>query len=222
MLRLYMVRHGVVQKIAGHLPAYDAPLMAEQPALECLKPHIAQKAQWYVSPLMRARQSFEILAQEGSAPCPVIIDDRLEEQNFGDWHDKSLKNVWQEIARDMAPSHPVSFINPDTIPPNGTSFEAIYDNARSFLLSVIAKSASARPDIPQIIVSHAGTTKALLGHMMGLSATQAMMLAIDHGSLSCADYIYDADGPVINNAPPASNFGVGSRWHIQFINRIYS
>ena len=63
------------------------------------------------------------------------------------------------------------------------------------------------------MISHAGTIKALLGHMMGLNASQSLMLTIDTGSVSCADYI---DQSHQKNLPAQI-----MSWQIQYINRLY-
>lgn len=202
-IRLYLIRHGVVQKQSGHLPAYDAPLLSEQPALRALATHLPEQAQWHISPLLRAKQSFEIIAPPNTMP---LTDSRLEEQSFGRWHDQPVSQVWQEIAADFAPSHPVSFLNHDSCPPGGTSFRQIYDRCGDFMVDLI----DAMPEQPQIIVSHAGTIRALLGQMMGLTASQALMLSIDHGSVSCADYL---KGDMPKALCP---------WQIHYINRLYS
>ena len=200
---LYLVRHGTVKKQPAHLPAYDAPLTRAQPALEKLCPHLPSDAQWHVSPLQRAQQSCAIL-QHGT--MTAHIDPRLEEQNFGLWHGKSVAKIWPEIDQNHKPHHPASFINHKVCPPMGTSFEDVFKNAGYFLEDLIKQ----RPQSPQIVVSHAGVTKALLGHMMGLAPAQAMMLSIDHGSVSAADYIFE------NNLPE-----VVIPWQIKYLNRLY-
>ena len=201
-LPVYLVRHGKVQKKSGHLPDYNAPLTPEQPALQALRYHLDFDADWHVSPLTRAIETSAILSPDNMEPQ---IDDRLEEQNFGLWHGKSLQDVWQEIANNHQPRHPASFINPDTCPPNGTSFVMIYDICADFLSDLIAR----KPTKPQIIICHAHIIKALLAQMMGLSAHQALMLQIDHGSVSRADYIWQ------NNMPETV-----IPWHIHYINKV--
>lgn len=200
---IYLIRHGKVQKDSGHLPAYDAPLCDDQPALQKLGPHLPTQAQWHVSPLLRAQQSCRIL-QQGRLDAQT--DARLEEQNFGQWHGKKVSEIWEEIAQNHQPHHPASFVNQTACPPGGTSFLEVFNASGRFLSDLIAT----RPQISQIIVSHAGVTKALLGHMMGLAPAQAMMLTIDHGSVSIADYIWDNDMP--EDVIP---------WQIKCLNHLY-
>ena len=205
-LRLYLVRHGVVAKTSGHLPAYDADLAPDQPALLALPGQLPDDALWYVSPLRRTQQTFDIIAPKQAI---FEIDPRLEEQNFGLWHEQEVSKVWQEIEAQSTPWHPVSFVNPDLCPPQGTSFDEIFDKTAAILTDLIAL----RPAKPVIIISHAGTTKALLGHMMGLSAAQSLMLTIETGSVSCADYI---NTPHNKNLPAQM-----TSWQIQYVNRLY-
>ena len=186
-LSVYLVRHGAVKKTSGHLPAYDAPLAPDQAALTALAPHLPNEADYFISPLRRTKQSYEILTSGQPHPSP-ICDARLEEQNFGNWHEAEVATVWQEITHLTNARHPTSFVPPNLTPPNGTSFDHVFTQCRFFLADLIKK----KPKRPQIIVAHAGTIKALLGHMMGLTASQALMLTIDHGTVSLADYIYPA------------------------------
>ena len=207
-LRLFLVRHGKIVKNQGHLPDYDAPLQDSQPELAALAPMLKeaahQGADWHVSPLLRARQSFDIIAPNAAE---MLIDHRLEEQNFGTWHGKPTDKVWQEINKIQAVNHPVCFVNHDIMPPDGTSYDEIYQKAGDVLSDILNR----RPIVPQIIISHAGMTSALLGQMMGLSAPQAMMLTVAHGSISCADYIWQNEMP--EEIIP---------WQIHYINRLYS
>ena len=200
---VYLVRHGIVKKKAGHLPAYDGVLCDEQVALTNLKTHLPDEAEWFVSPLKRAQQSFDILCPDGSK---AIIDNRLEEQNFGRWHEQKIIDIWPEIDQHHQPHHPASFVNHLACPPDGTSFKDVFTASRTFLSDMIER----RPTSPQIVVSHAGVTKALLGHMMGLNAAQSMMLCIDHGAVSRCDYIWKNDLPEL--VLP---------WQIHFVNRVY-
>lgn len=206
-LRLYLIRHGVVEKKSGHLPAYDANLIDEQPALSALASYMPEDALWYVSPLRRTHQTFDIIAPQ---QAEFHMDMRLEEQNFGTWHEQEVSSVWQEIKAMSIPSHPTSFVNPDVRPPEGTSFEDVFETVAPYLRELV----TLRPTKPVIIISHAGTIKALLGHMMGLSASQSLLLNIETGSVSCADYIYGTDK---KNLPTNA-----TSWQIQYINRLYS
>ena len=206
-LRLYLVRHGVVEKKSGHLPDYDANLIAEQPALSALPSYLPEDALWYVSPLRRTHQTFNIIAPKQTK---FKIDNRLEEQNFGIWHGQKVSSVWQEISTMSKPSHPTSFVNPETRPPEGTSFEDIFETVAPLLSDLIAL----RPSKPVIMISHSGTIRAILGHMMRLNAAQSLMLNVETGSVSCAEYIYGADK---TNLPTNT-----TRWQIQYINRLYS
>ena len=210
-LPVYLIRHGAVEKQSGHLPDYDAPLVREQPALDALAPfleaEIDSTAIWHVSPLLRAQQTCERLVADTAAPTAApLCDARLEEQNFGKWHGQPIADVWDNIAAQNGARHPASFIDADITPPGGTSFREIYDHARLFLEDLLIQ----KPQTPQVIISHAGIIRALLGHMMGLSASQAMMLVIAHGSLSRADYIWKNEMP--EDIHP---------WQIQYINRVY-
>ncbi|MGC6529956.1 MAG: histidine phosphatase family protein [Candidatus Puniceispirillaceae bacterium] len=213
---VYMVRHGPVEKTLGHLPAYDAPLASDQPALTALAPYLPNEADFFISPLRRTKQSFEILSSGQPHPS-LLCDARLEEQNFGNWHGADVAAVWQEITHLTDERHPTSFVTSNLTPPNGTSFDHVFAQCGSFLSDLIKK----KPKRPQIIVAHAGTIKALLGQMMGMTASQALMLTIDHGSVSLADYIYPAKNTTetVNTEKVIPETVIP--WQIQTINHSY-
>lgn len=201
-ISFFMVQHGLVDCETGMIPPYDAILKEDQEALISLAPHLPNGADWHISPLTRAEDTAERLSKLISAKS-VTSEPLLEEQDFGDWHNKKEEEVFHDITQHYKQSHPISFLTADQRPPGGTSFQDIYLQVGLFLDAVIASA----PHAPQLIIAHAGTIKALLGHMMRLNADQSLMIAIDHASLTHADYISH------NNMPETV-----SPWHIKCVN----
>ena len=201
-ISFFMVQHGLVDCETGMIPPYDAILKEDQEALISLAPHLPNGADWHISPLTRAEDTAERLSKLISAKS-VTSEPLLEEQDFGDRHNKKEEEVFHDITQRYKQSHPISFLTADQRPPGGTSFQDIYLQVGLFLDAVIASA----PHAPQLIIAHAGTIKALLGHMMRLNADQSLMMAIDHASLTHADYISN------NNMPETV-----SPWHIKCVN----
>ncbi len=189
----YFIRHAPVIKREGHLPPHDPPIKREPYNLEPLKARLPQNADWHISPLLRTRQTADLLMPE-LVPGSVIVDDRLIEMDFGQWHDQPIAEVWAEIAE--GPRHNWSFIMPDTQPPGGESFNAQCKRIASWLDERAAQPATN----PQIIITHAGVITAVLSHILKISSQQAIgvtvpNLAVLQTSLMEPDRATNAGGP---------------------------
>ena len=167
----YFIRHAPVVKREGHLPPHDPPIREGPFDLAPLKNRLPQNADWHVSPLLRTRQTADLLMPD-LAPRSVNFDDRLVEMDFGDWHEQPVAEVWAEIAD--GPRHNWSFIMPQTQPPGGESFSAQCKRIASWLDNRAAQPATN----PQIIITHAGVISAVLGHILGISPQQAIGVAV--------------------------------------------
>ena len=51
---------------------------------------------WYVSPLKRAIQTAEALSKFVTN-SKIVIENKLIEQNFGDWSGKKVSEVWEVL-----------------------------------------------------------------------------------------------------------------------------
>ena len=167
----YFIRHAPVVKREGHLPPHDPPIKEGPFDLAPLKNRLPQNADWHVSPLLRTRQTADLLMPD-LVPGSVTFDDRLVEMDFGDWHDQPVAKVWAEIAD--GPRHNWSFIMPQTQPPGGESFSAQCKRIAGWLDDRAAQPATN----PQIIITHAGVISAVLGHILGVSPQQAIGVAV--------------------------------------------
>ena len=74
----YFIRHAPVVKREGHLPPYDPPIKEGPFDLAPLKKRLPQNADWHVSPLLRTRQTADLLMPD-LVPGSVTFDDRLVE-----------------------------------------------------------------------------------------------------------------------------------------------
>ncbi len=172
----YFIRHAPVVKREGYLPPHDPPIKEGPFDLAPLKNRLPKNADWYISPLLRARQTADLLMAD-LVPRSVIFDERLVEMNFGDWHDKPLAEVWAEIAD--APRHNWSFIMPHTQPPGGESFIALCKRIARWLDDKVAQPVTN----PQIIITHAGVISAVLSHILGISPQRAIGVAVANFSV---------------------------------------
>ena len=74
-----------------------------------------------MSPLRRTVQTAKALSKYTNC-SKMILENKLVEQNFGDWSGKKISKVW-EILKNNKKKHNFSFISPEVSPPNGESFE---------------------------------------------------------------------------------------------------
>ena len=169
----YFIRHGPVVKIKGHLPPYDAPLIEQEFDLDALVKTLPHHADWHISPLQRTQQTASLLTGH-LAPTSEITEAALAEQHFGDWHDRPIATVWQQLA--VLPKHNWSFIVHDFCPPNGESFDQQMLRVGSWCDLQERK----RFTNPQIIVAHIGTIRAVLAHILGLPAYLAQAIEIPY------------------------------------------
>ncbi len=142
---LFLIRHAP-SAIAGHLfgrtdVAADPLALAD---VVRLREAIAPAQSLLSSPALRCRQTAEILRPEG-----FDIDDRLREQDFGDWDGLPFSEV-----PDLGP------LAPDELaahrPPNGESFDDLCRRVWPAVRDLAAKGRST------VIVAHAGTIRATL------------------------------------------------------------
>ncbi|WP_340116334.1 histidine phosphatase family protein [Pelagibius sp. 7325] len=106
MSRLLLIRHGATAwNEAGRLQGRsDPPLSpAGRAAVEAwVLPPEAQRARWLSSPLLRARQTAEILAARLPPGAPVAEEARLIETDWGAWEGKTLATLRAELGEAMA------------------------------------------------------------------------------------------------------------------------
>jgi len=163
---LYIMRHGKTdwnerRKLQGRT---DIPLNAAGRAMagaahkEYANVHLDV---CYTSPLLRARETAEILLSGRN--IPIIADDRLTEMSFGiceGLEDRSLK-----------PDNPINelFHHPEryTAPVEGAeSLDELFLRTGDFLRDVVIPQLDRRRDI--LIVGHGAMNSALICQMCGL------------------------------------------------------
>ena len=169
----FFVRHAPVIKEAGALPAHDPNIVDQAYAVAEIAKTLPQKADWHISPLQRCRQT-AALFRDVLRPESETMNSALKEQNFGQWHGQKIERVWEQIKQ--GPRHNWGFIMPDMVPPQGESFDAQISRVAKWCQEIEAGSYTK----PQIVFTHAGTIRAVMAHMLGLSSARAQCLAIPH------------------------------------------
>lgn len=159
---LYIIRHGKTDwncqgRLQGH---HDIPLneegraMARDAATEYKDIHFDV---CYCSPLIRARETAELLLEGRN--IPIIVDERLREISFG---------VYEGFAHVLehpdCPIYPFFKDMPNYIPPEGAeSFEHLYDRVESFLQDKVYPLTDSGKDV--LIVGHGALNSAIVGRV---------------------------------------------------------
>jgi probable phosphoglycerate mutase len=171
---IYYVRHGqtdynAARRIQGIL---DIPINAtgrlqarRNGAL--LNELIGEKARFdfVASPLMRARQTMEIVRREmGLSPDGYRTDDRLKEIRFGAWGGSTMQDI---AARDPG-NYTRRQADPwNEAPPEGQCYRDFYAQVAGWLAEVTSDT---------ILVAHGGTGRCLSGHILKLPPEEIVHL----------------------------------------------
>jgi broad specificity phosphatase PhoE len=133
----------------------------------------------YASPLVRARETAEIVARERG--LTVTLVDELRELSLGAWEGRTV----DEVLATEADAYRLWRERPyDCPPPEGEHIEEV---ARR-VLPVMERIVSAHPDGEDaLVVSHGGVISIYLCHLLGLSPNALWQLAIGNASLSVVE-----------------------------------
>lgn len=199
----YLVRHapvkGVRKGIYNH--ADSGVLLPPVAEIRRLADRLPEDALWFVSPLLRTRQTAEALWTELSKPGDVSYVEALREQNFGDWQGLSFEGIWREIKG--FPAHNWSLLAAETTPPNGESFQDVRTRVAKFL----AKNKAIEPKRPRVLVTHAGVIRAMIGVALEMEPNQAQSFGVDTFSVSLLLH--------------QTGKGKGGAWRLDSLNRTY-
>lgn len=172
----FFVRHAPVVKRDGHVPAADPPIQKRDYALDRLTRLLPDGAEWHVSPLLRARQTADLLIQS-CAPSSLAEDTALAEMDFGDWQDQPVATVWEAVSGE--PLHNWSFVTPDIEPPGGESFAATAARVAGWM----NRQAAYFSTKPRVVICHGGVMRAVLAAALGAPLSQVIGVPVPHFGL---------------------------------------
>ena len=125
--------------------------------------------------MRRASQTAKTLSKYISY-SEIYEEEGLVEQNYGDWAGKKVSKVWNEMRGKK--KHNFSFISPDMSPPNGESFLDQCQRVSRWLANLKISDGS-----NVVVISHAGTIRAALAHILEIKPEKALGIEIIHLSL---------------------------------------
>ena len=133
-MKLALLRHGVTdwnleKRVQGQI---DRPLsqVGRQQLAELALPSSFDAYRWYCSPLLRARQSAELLGLKD-----VLLESALIEMNWGDWEGQILKPLRRKLGDSMRDNESRGL---DFRPPGGESPRQVQSRLRPWLRLVAA------------------------------------------------------------------------------------
>ena len=190
---LYFIRHGqttwnVEHRLPGQLPGIHLTDTGKQQAERLADAlSVLPISAVISSPLERARETAEIIAQPRQLPVQLEAD--LMDIDVGHWagqdHDELNKSneEWKAFKR-----------NPTVAPPDVETFPQVQARA----LAAVERWRK-RDDIGAYpaFVTHADVIKLLLAHYTGLEAAHAGKLMIDNASVSIIEMVDDKEALVV-------------------------
>ena len=171
---IYLVRHTQTDTLKGLCygrsdVALAASFAEDIQQLRQKLPEIRPDTPVFSSPSTRCMQ----LAESFSAA--ITTDARLLELDFGDWEGSRFDEVDFAVLQQWTDN----FVH--TAPPNGESFNDLYQRAGSFWQDVVH---GMHPQSEQIlIITHAGVIRALLAYILKLPPAHAFQFRVDVGSV---------------------------------------
>ena len=213
--RWWWIRHAPVNS-GGRLYGDSDPKadVSDQAAFADLAQRLPKRALWLLSHLQRTHQTAQALAAHLEPPlkgCDFrpgsagehLIDRRLGEQSFGDWHGKT----YQEVEKDQGDEWHSFWMTPaHAVPPGGESFAHLMARVGE-AITEINRDYRGR-DI--VCVAHGGTIRAALGLALGLPPERALNFTIDNVSLSRIDHFAGALGSHAPEEPES--------WRVSLVN----
>lgn len=151
---ILFLRHGITEwnmqkKLQGRT---DIPL-ADAGKAQVLSWHIPTNiTQWYVSPLIRTRQTAELLGLKECLHCPELI-----EMNWGDWEGKSLADLRKLKTSTMVENESKGL---DLQPPGGESPRQVGQRVARWMGALPAQAYIG-------VITHKGVMRAVLSLATG-------------------------------------------------------
>lgn len=173
---IYLLRHGETEfnklgKCQGLLDSPLTPLGRAQVSQNSvlLKHHIADTSTLtlYSSPLTRALESTKIICQYLNYPLEkVVIDERLQEVDLGEWAGHSFSELQQSYPDISLEDHDWYFKAP-----TGETYQETLKRCQSWL-------DDRQPNHCAIVISHALVGRVLRGVYANLSKAEALTLHV--------------------------------------------
>ena len=208
ILEVSLIRHAPSVHGPGIVPPRDPEAdTSDAAAIKTLAGALPSRATWWVSPMLRCRMTAEAMLGAGAEAAAVVHDDRLVEQDYGEYHGMGLEDVWDRIKD--GPKSDWHFLHPGHRPPGGESYAMLHERSRGIVADIEARGPGRL-----VVVGHAMVIRSLLAHALGLSLDQSLALEID--TLSLTELAFMGDGSRDGRAE-----GWNGGWMLRSMNRVF-
>ncbi len=168
-----MIRHGPTawneeKRLQGH---QDIPLSEDGRKLvsNWQVPSPFNQYQWVCSPLIRARETAELLGA-----VSLQVEPRLMEMDYGKWEGSRLQDLRRDLGREMAENEALGL---DFRPDGGEKPREVQDRLKPWLMEI------ARHGRPTLAVAHHGVIRALYSLATGWSMVEAPPEKFQRGAM---------------------------------------
>ena len=208
ILEVSLVRHAPSVHGPGIVPPRDPEAdTGDTPAIKALAGALPSHAIWWVSPMRRCRMTAEAILGAGAKAESVVYDDRLVEQDYGEYHGMRLDDVWDRVKD--GPRSDWHFLHPEHQPPGGESYAMLRERSKPVVADIEARGAG-----HLVVVGHAMVIRSLLAHTLGFCLDQSLALEIDN--LSLTELAYRTEG-----SRKARRDGWNGGWMLRSMNRVF-
>ena len=177
---LHIIRHGktdwnVLHKLQGRT---DIPLNEEGRRMAAEAGERCREISFdicYCSPLIRARETAEILMK--NRDIPIVLDDRLKEMCFGTW--EGYENVFEKTDSPMYTffKDPLHYVAPE----GAESFDELFTRTGSFLNEIVKPALQERKKI--LIVGHGAMNSSIVCQVKNLPLSEFWSAGIENCKL---------------------------------------
>lgn len=203
LIRVTLIRHAPTISPKGTLPPADPDVdLSDRARLNHLARAVPEASEWWISPLLRCQKTAQALIDAGATPIDEKTDPQLVEQRYGDWHGQPVATIWDALKD--GPKSNWHFLHPGVTPPNGESFDDLFER----LVPVMARITASRCD-DLVLIAHGMVIRGIIGLALGMTPGKA--LAMDIAPLSFSQLTCMASGESRDN-------DAGGKWMINTLN----
>ncbi len=182
--RFWLIRHALVAENARAMlygtmdvPLCPEALVADAPMYRSLAARLPRPAHWAVTPLSRTRRTAEALFRAGYPAQALAVEPDLIEQDLGEWHGLAHAELPARLA---LPAHAFWPLGGEELPPGGESMVQVIARVGA----AMERLAAAHEGEDVVVVSHGGAIRAAIAHAIGITADNALHLAVQNLSLT--------------------------------------
>ena len=186
--RWHLIRHAPVENPEGRIygSSDKSANTSNANAFQLLAQRLPREGIAITSHLKRTQQTLDALISGGLEVSQQIIENRLGEQDFGDWTGKT----YEEVRSLFGDAYDKFWITPaKEKPPNGENFIQVIDRVRECILDCTKKFKGR--DV--ICISHGGVIRAALTIALKIEAERALSISVDNLSTTIIDYLHPCE-----------------------------